>query len=188
MRSRLANHGRETLVVRHAARLALRNELKDDVTALLLSCGMALEDAALNEAAVVRVKVIEGVANQIKSKLALSEGEENTVAAGSERAFSRGAVSLSLDVTHLCSIEDHVPVRINVLQKREWGVVDRPQCCQRVVGIKDLIFLRAIDCLKIYVYRHGLVKIAQRNQPTALMLNALSPLNLQPSPPPVPAT
>jgi hypothetical protein len=82
LRAAFNRHGRETLVARHTARLALRNELKDDVTALLLSCGMALEDAALNEAAVVRVKVIEGVANQIKSKLALSEAEEVVAAAG----------------------------------------------------------------------------------------------------------
>ncbi len=70
------------MVARHTARLGLRNELKDDVTALLLSCGMALDDAALNAAAVARVKVIEGVANQIKNKLALSEGEENMASVG----------------------------------------------------------------------------------------------------------
>jgi hypothetical protein len=46
------------------------------VTALLLSCGKALNDPALSEVALARLKIIEGVANQIKSKLALPEGEE----------------------------------------------------------------------------------------------------------------
>jgi hypothetical protein len=82
LRAAFNRHGRETMVARHTARLGLRNDLKDDVTALLLSCGMALDDAALNAAAVARVKVIEGVANQIKNKLALSEGEENMASVG----------------------------------------------------------------------------------------------------------
>lgn len=81
LRAAFNRHGRETMRARHNARLGLRNELKDDVTALLLSCGLALDDPALSEAAVARLKVIEGVANQIKSKLALPE-EENPAALG----------------------------------------------------------------------------------------------------------
>lgn len=82
LRAAFNRHGRETLVARHTARLALRNELKDDVTALLLSCGIALDDAALSDAAIARVKKIEEAVNQIKIKLALSEAEEVVTAAG----------------------------------------------------------------------------------------------------------
>jgi hypothetical protein len=80
LRAAFNRHGRETVLARHTARLGLRNELKDDVTALLLSCGIALDDSALSGTAVTRLKVIEGVANQIKSKLALSGPEENIAA------------------------------------------------------------------------------------------------------------
>jgi hypothetical protein len=56
--------------------VALRNELKDDVTALLLSCGIALGDPELNEPAVARVKRIEEVANRIKDRLTATEPAE----------------------------------------------------------------------------------------------------------------
>lgn len=82
LRAAFNRHGRETLVARHTARLALRNELKDDVTALLLSCGIALDDPALGEAATARMKKVEEAAHQIKIKLGLSEAEESVVAAG----------------------------------------------------------------------------------------------------------
>jgi hypothetical protein len=81
LRAAFNRHGRETLVARHTARLALRNELKDDVTALLLSCGIALDDPTLSEATVARMKKVEEAAVQIKIKLVLSEAEES-VAAG----------------------------------------------------------------------------------------------------------
>ena len=82
LRAAFNRHGRETMVARHTARLALRNELKDDVTALLLCCGMALDDPALTETAFARLKQVEEAANQIKSKLAWSEAEKNTGAVG----------------------------------------------------------------------------------------------------------
>jgi len=82
LRAAFNRHGRETLVARHTARLGLRNELKDDVTALLLSCGMALGDPALSEAAVSRMKKVEEAASQIKSKLAFSEADDNAGATG----------------------------------------------------------------------------------------------------------
>jgi hypothetical protein len=56
--------------------------LKDDVTALLLSCGLALEEAGLSESAVGRLKQVEEAAIQIKSKLALSGEGESLVAPG----------------------------------------------------------------------------------------------------------
>jgi hypothetical protein len=82
LRGAFNRHGRETLAARHAARLALFNELKDDVTALLLSCGIALDDPALSEASIARMKKVEEAAIQIKIKLALSEAEEVVAAAG----------------------------------------------------------------------------------------------------------
>jgi hypothetical protein len=72
--------GRETMLARHNARIALRNELKDDVTALLLCCGIALDEPSLSEAAAARLRTVEEVANHIKEKLTLSE--EGAAAAG----------------------------------------------------------------------------------------------------------
>jgi hypothetical protein len=82
LRAAFNRHGRETLVARHAARLGLRNELKDDVTALLLCCGIALDDPTLSEAAIARMKKVEEVVNQVKTKLALSEAEESVATVG----------------------------------------------------------------------------------------------------------
>jgi hypothetical protein len=42
LRAALSRRGREMVLARHVARQALRDELKDNVTALLLSCDMAL--------------------------------------------------------------------------------------------------------------------------------------------------
>jgi hypothetical protein len=56
--------------------------LKDDVTALLLCCGVILDDPALDRGVAVRVKTIETVAGRIKEKLA----EEEAVSAGSAGA------------------------------------------------------------------------------------------------------
>ena len=73
LRAALNRQGRETMLARHNARLDLRNELKDDVTALLLGCGLALEDPSLNEAAILRLRQIQQTAEQIKYKLALED-------------------------------------------------------------------------------------------------------------------
>jgi hypothetical protein len=83
LRAAFNRQGRETMLARHNARLALRNELKDDVTALLLCCGLALEEPTLTEAAIMRLRQVQQAADQIKRKLALSEGDESAVAAGS---------------------------------------------------------------------------------------------------------
>ena len=82
VRAALSRHGLETIMARHNARLALRDELKDDVTALLLSCGIALQDAGLVEATAIRFRTIAGIANQIKTKLAASEEESAASASG----------------------------------------------------------------------------------------------------------
>jgi hypothetical protein len=51
------------------------------VTALLLSCGVALEASSGDEAATARLRKIEDLAKHIIHKLALSE-EEHAVVAG----------------------------------------------------------------------------------------------------------
>jgi hypothetical protein len=68
-------------LARHSARQAIRDELKDDVTILLLSCGVALEDLELNEAARTRLRKIEALAKHISEKLAMSH-QEHAAAAG----------------------------------------------------------------------------------------------------------
>lgn len=75
LRAAFNRRGRETMLARHNARIALRNELKDEVTALLLSCGIALSESGLSDSALARVKTIEEVANRIKEKLTVSEEE-----------------------------------------------------------------------------------------------------------------
>ncbi len=81
LRAALARRGLEAVLARHSARQALRNELKDDVTALLLSCGVALEEPGLAENTRARLSKIEDLAKHIRSKLALSENE-NAAGAG----------------------------------------------------------------------------------------------------------
>jgi hypothetical protein len=59
----------------------LRDELKDDVTVLLLSCGMALEETALSEITRTRLQKIEQLAKHISEKLAITH-QEHAAAAG----------------------------------------------------------------------------------------------------------
>jgi len=80
LRAALARRGLEAVLARHSARQALRDELKDDVTALLLSCGVAMEEPSLTDDTRARLSKIEDVAKHIKHKLALSENENATVA------------------------------------------------------------------------------------------------------------
>jgi hypothetical protein len=80
LRAALARRGLETVLARHGARQALRDELKEDVTALLLSCGVALEASSGDEAASARLRKIEDLAKHITHKLALSEEQNAAVA------------------------------------------------------------------------------------------------------------
>jgi hypothetical protein len=79
-RAALEHRVRETLLARQNARSVLRSELKDDVTALLLSCGIASHEPGLTEAAAQRLKQIEEIANEIRRKL-LAADENQTSAA-----------------------------------------------------------------------------------------------------------
>jgi hypothetical protein len=64
---------RETVLFRRLAKVALRDEFKDDVTVLLLTCGVAMRDADLPGPLNARLQQINQVANQMKVRLAASE-------------------------------------------------------------------------------------------------------------------
>jgi hypothetical protein len=81
LRAALSRRGLETVLARHSARQALRDELKDDVTVLLLSCGMLLEEPNLSDSARMRLQQVEGLAKHISEKLAMTH-EEHAAAAG----------------------------------------------------------------------------------------------------------
>ena len=93
LRAALNRRGRETMLARHNARIALRNELKDEVTALLLCCGIALSEPGLDEATLARLRTIDEVANKIKEKLTISEEgcEAVTTPAATPKAQSASA-------------------------------------------------------------------------------------------------
>ena len=73
LRAACNRRGRELTQARQIARAELRNELKDDVTSLLLSCGVALGDPNLSELGLARLKMIDEVANRIKDRLTATE-------------------------------------------------------------------------------------------------------------------
>lgn len=71
LRAALSRRGREMVMARHVARQSLRDELKDDITALLLSCDVALQEST--GVAAERLARIKELANHLKNKLALSD-------------------------------------------------------------------------------------------------------------------
>jgi len=74
LRSALHRRKREILVARHTAEEALRSELKGTVTALLLSCEMALQ-AADRQAAEGKIRKACELAKEVRVKLgATAEG------------------------------------------------------------------------------------------------------------------
>jgi hypothetical protein len=81
LRAALSRRGLETVLARHSARQALRDELKDDVTVLLLSCGVVLEEPSLTESLRARLQKIEELAKHVSEKLAMSH-QEHAAAAG----------------------------------------------------------------------------------------------------------
>ena len=73
LRAALSRRGREMVVARHVARRGLRDELKDDVTALLLSCDVALQEFDLSQLDAERLRQINEIAHRIKMKLVVSD-------------------------------------------------------------------------------------------------------------------
>lgn len=80
LRAALSRRGLETVLSRHSARQALQEELKDDVTALLLSCGMALGEEGLSDSTRSRLQKIEELARHMKEKLAVANEERASAA------------------------------------------------------------------------------------------------------------
>jgi hypothetical protein len=62
-------HKKEVLLMRQEVQQALRNELKDTVTALLLSCEMALQVPNLPAAAEIKMLSVRELAQEVRVKL-----------------------------------------------------------------------------------------------------------------------
>jgi hypothetical protein len=69
LRSALNRRSREVLMARGEAEQALRHELNDTVTALLLSCEMALRVPELPATAEIKLRAVGELAKQVKEKL-----------------------------------------------------------------------------------------------------------------------
>jgi hypothetical protein len=69
LRSALQRRGRELLAARRDAEQSLRHELKDAVTALLLSCEMALQVPSLPPLAQDKMQTAEALARDMSMKL-----------------------------------------------------------------------------------------------------------------------
>jgi len=69
LRSALHRHKKEVLLMRQEVQQALRNELKDTVTALLLSCEMALQVPNLPGAAEIKMRSVRTLAQEVRVKL-----------------------------------------------------------------------------------------------------------------------
>lgn len=69
LRSELRRREKEILFAQQAAEQKLRNELKDTITAILLSCQMALQLPNLPQAAEVKLRSIDLLAHEMRTKL-----------------------------------------------------------------------------------------------------------------------
>jgi len=69
LRTAMHRRKREILTARQGAEQKLRNELKDTVTALLLSCEMALQVPALPSAAEVKLRAVDTLAREMRQKI-----------------------------------------------------------------------------------------------------------------------
>lgn len=69
LRSALQRRKREMLVVKNDAEQGLRHELNDTLTALLLSCQMALQVPELPPSAQTKMQAVEALAREVSVKL-----------------------------------------------------------------------------------------------------------------------
>jgi hypothetical protein len=81
VRAAFHRHSREVMLAHENARILLWDTLKDDLTAILLCCGVIREDPAISGGVEVRVKTIEEIACRMKDKLAATEKAAQTHAA-----------------------------------------------------------------------------------------------------------
>ncbi|MGH9510948.1 MAG: hypothetical protein ACRD2U_02310 [Terriglobales bacterium] len=71
LRTALHRRKREALMTRQGAEQKLRNELKDTVTALLLSCELALELPDLPSAVETKLRAVDSLAREMLEKIGL---------------------------------------------------------------------------------------------------------------------
>jgi hypothetical protein len=71
VRIALHRRKREELIARQGAEQKLRNELKDTVTALLLSCELALQVPTLPSAATAKLRTVEALAHEMRDRIGL---------------------------------------------------------------------------------------------------------------------
>jgi hypothetical protein len=69
LRAALVRHQKAVLLIRQEAQHALRNALKGTITALLLSCEMALQVPDLQSGAESRMRTVHELAKEIRLKL-----------------------------------------------------------------------------------------------------------------------
>jgi hypothetical protein len=69
LRAALRRHEKQVLLVRQEVKQTLRNELKSTITALLLSCEMALQVPDLQSGAESRMRTVHELAQQMRLKL-----------------------------------------------------------------------------------------------------------------------
>ena len=81
VRASLEQSKREMQMARRQACSALNADLKDDLTALLLSCGLELQDQALPAHAAEQLRRIEAIAKDMQQKLLGVDVKEMTTAA-----------------------------------------------------------------------------------------------------------
>ncbi len=72
LRSALHRRKRELLVARQDAQQTLRSELKDAITALLLSCEMALDVPNLPLFAETKMRAVDALAKEMRAKLGMA--------------------------------------------------------------------------------------------------------------------
>lgn len=72
LRAALQRHKQAVLIARQEAEQSLRNELKGTVTALLLSCEMALQVPNLPPPAEVKLRTVHELAHQMRAKLGMA--------------------------------------------------------------------------------------------------------------------
>jgi len=77
----LEQRKREIQIARRQACSALNADLKDDLTALFLSCGLGLQDATLPGHAAEQIRQIEEIAKHMKQTLLAEDVQEMTTAA-----------------------------------------------------------------------------------------------------------
>ena len=68
LRAALTRHKRAVLLVRQEAQQAVRNELKDAITALLLSCEMALQVPNLQSGAESQMRTVHQLTQEIRAQ------------------------------------------------------------------------------------------------------------------------